>query len=62
MTLARWDIWIVSGTFAAQDIALVCQTLEEIQVDLLPFPQTIELSFDHMWDEGVVLYSGATDQ
>ncbi|GHO60466.1 hypothetical protein [Ktedonobacter robiniae] len=58
----EWNIWIVSGTFAPQDITLVRQVLEEIQVPLLLSPPMIEPSFDHSWDEGVVICSGATNQ
>jgi hypothetical protein len=56
-----WDIWIAPATFAPQDIALVRQVLEEVHVPLLLSPPMMEPSFDHSWDEGVVLCSGATD-
>ncbi len=57
-----WDIWIAPGTFAAKDVALVRQVLDEVHVPLLTSPQTAEPSFDRSWDEGIVLCSGATDQ
>lgn len=63
-TLTRhpWDIWSTPITTNTQDIDLVRQVLNEIQVPLLPSPQTTEPLFDLAWDEGIVLCSGATDQ
>jgi hypothetical protein len=60
--LNEWDIWIASGTGTTQDIALIRQVLDEVYVPLLASPPTVEPSFDHSWDEGIVLCSGATDQ
>ena len=56
-----WDIWMAPGNFAASEVALVRQVLDEIHIPLLS-PQTAEPSFDRSWDEGIVLCSGATDQ
>jgi hypothetical protein len=58
----EWDIWIAPGAFAEEDVALVRQVLNEGHVPLLFSPQTAEPSFDHFWDEGIVLCSGVTDQ
>ena len=58
----KWDIWIAPGTFAASEVALVRQVLDEVHIPLLSSPQTTEPSFDRFWDEGIVLCSGATDQ
>ena len=57
-----WDIWIAPGSFPSDAVALVRQVLDEVHVPLLPSPQTAEPSFDHSWDEGIVLCSSATDQ
>jgi hypothetical protein len=58
----EWDIWIAPAPFAVEDVALTRQVLEEISVPLISSPQTAEPSFNHSWDEGIVLCSGATDQ
>lgn len=57
-----WDIWIAPGSFPSNAVALVRQVLDEVHVPLLLSPQTAEPSFDHSWDEGIVLCSGVTDQ
>ena len=61
-TDAQRDISIAPGTFAAQDIALVRQVLDEIHLPLLLSPQTAEPSSGLFWDKGIVLCSGAADQ
>ncbi len=57
-----WDIWIAPASLSSDRVALVRQVLDEIDVPLLTSPQTAEPSFDHSWDEGIVLCSGVTDQ
>ena len=61
-THESWDIWIASATFAAQDVALVRQVLDEIHLPLLLSLQTAEPSSGLFWDKGIVLCSGAADQ
>lgn len=61
-THESWDIWIAPATFAAQDVALVRQVLDEIHLPLLLSPQTAEPSSGLFWDKGIVLCSGAADQ
>ena len=61
-THESWDIWIAPTTFAAQDVALVRQVLDEIHLPLLLSPQTAEPSSGLFWDKGIVLCSGAADQ
>jgi hypothetical protein len=61
-TPAAWDIWVAPGPFAVEDIALARQVLEEIHIPLISSPQTAEPSFNHSWDEGIVLCNGAADQ
>ncbi len=57
-----WDIWIAPAPFPSDEVALARQVLSERGVPLLASPQTAEPSFDHSWEEGIVLCSGATDQ
>ena len=61
-TYEAWDVWIAPGTFAAQDVALVRQVLDEIHLPLLLSPRIAEPSSGLFWDKGIVLCSGAADQ
>ena len=57
-----WDIWVAPASVPADAVALARQVLDEVHVPLLASPQTAEPSFDRVWDEGIVLCSGAADQ